>query len=672
MEVLTNLDWKRITKYIPYDTIQAIDFETNGTDASHPDFKLFGVGVANADRAFYIDFRNLSPTEVYDVINHLDKCKLIAHNMLFDAACMYSVLHRLPNHMEGCTLVLFKMLAAEGWLGQTWGLGTAIDDILGWDTNNKDTLDHLLSNHRLSKSEMWKLADLEPLEFGRYCGMDADACYQLWNILTGYCVNDLLPILRWHQSPFMEEVKLLIEQQFRGIAINEPKLRTYLAKLNIQTKRLLTEFLTHSQVNPYVSKFNKQIIDEHKAKEPPKLTKTGKVSVRWEAWKTKLTEMSRTNHFNVNSKQQLIDLFYGHMYYSYRGADGKWNIKVNNDIIEVEPTDSGDRSIDKNVLPRLGRPGQLLAEYNKVLKEIQYVESCLEKIRNGVIHPQFKMHGTVTGRLGGDGGFNIQQQPKTRGYLECWTARPGYALVQLDFSAIEPVVLTNASKDPTLMKLYGKNAKPNDVYLYNAAHMKVFADKILKVYDPHNPTPESIAAAKKEFKALRGISKTIHLAKQYGAGVGKIYYTLVEQGFKITWEETKSLCDDWNKLYQGTEAFGEQLEREWHDKGGYIHNITHRPLTVDRDKLKDLVNRYCQSSGHDILLLFLYMRRSMRIPQANLNWFDSTAVPHYQAMFRSGAKHWMVIMFYERVILLLVLVVFVLITRFDSNSSEGM
>jgi hypothetical protein len=46
----------------------------------------------------------------------------------------------------------------------------------------------------------------------------------------------------------------------------------------------------------------------------------------------------------------------------------------------------------------------------------------------------------------------------------------------------------------------------------------------------------------------------------------------------------------------------------------------------------------------------------MRIPQANLNWFQSTAVPHYQAMFRSGAKHWMVIMFYERVILLLVLV----------------
>lgn len=50
------------------------------------------------------------------------------------------------------------------------------------------------------------------------------------------------------------------------------------------------------------------------------------------------------------------------------------------------------------------------------------------------------------------------------------------------------------------------------------------------------------------------------------------------------------------------------------------------------------------------------MRKSISIPEENLNWFDSTAVPHYQAMFRVGTRHWMVIMFYERVLVLLVLV----------------
>lgn len=49
-----------------------------------------------------------------------------------------------------------------------------------------------------------------------------------------------------------------------------------------------------------------------------------------------------------------------------------------------------------------------MAEYNRILKEIQYVESCLEKGSLMMYYiPQFKIHGTVTGRLGGDGGFNV-------------------------------------------------------------------------------------------------------------------------------------------------------------------------------------------------------------------------------------------------------------------------
>jgi hypothetical protein len=32
--------------------------------------------------------------------------------------------------------------------------------------------------------------------------------------------------------------------------------------------------------------------------------------------------------------------------------------------------------------------------------------------------------------------LNLQQLPKTRGYLECFTARPGHRIVQLDFEAL--------------------------------------------------------------------------------------------------------------------------------------------------------------------------------------------------------------------------------------------
>lgn len=613
---MNQFDWKRLSKYIQIGETYAIDFETNGLDATAPDFKLFGVGVANDTRAFYVDFRDFSMSEIESVLRLIGNCKLLAHNVIFDGACMYRFTGHWPEFI-GCSLVLFKMMAAEGWLGQRWGLDIAIEDVLGWPESNKDTLAELLARHKLPKSRMYELADLEPQTFGEYCGMDADACWQLWHTLVDQCKGGLENILEWHQGPYLSQLELLVEQQFRGILIDEVNMKRYLAKVNMQMFRKLQEFFSHSKVNPHISAFNKAIIDAHKEKEPEQKTKTGKPSVRWTNWNTKLQELKHTNQFNVNSKQQLADLFYDKIYDSYLGApnwkgEQKWNIKVDNEVIEVDATNSGGRSVDKKLLPRLGRPGQLLAEYNKLLKEAQYVQSCLDKIRDGILHPQFKPHGTVTGRLGGDGGFNLQQQPKTKGYLSCFKARPGHAIIQLDFSAVEPVVLTNASRDITLMKLYGPEAKPNDVYLYVAAHIRSFSDEVRQHYDPDNPTPDTISMAKKHCKKIRSTCKTVHLAKQYGAGTGRIKYTLAEQGIDLDWDQANDVCEDWDTLFAGTKEFEEQLNRQWESQGGYIYNLVYRPLAVDSDKRKDLVNRYCQSSGHDILLVYLAYIKELR------------------------------------------------------------
>lgn len=616
MELITEFDWKLLSKYITIGETYAIDFETNGLDATAPDFKLFGVGVADDTRAFYIDFRNFSVRDFEDTLIRLSQCKLIAHNVIFDGACMYRFTKSWPEFI-GCSLVLFKMMAAEGWLGQRWGLDVAIEDVLGWPESNKDTLAELLARHKLPKSRMYQLADLEPEAFGEYCGMDADACWQLWHALVDQCKGGLENILQWHQGPYIAQLEVLVEQQFRGIKIDEHGMLMYLTKVNLKADRKIKEFLTHSKVNPHISAYNKAIIDAHEAKEPAQKTKTGKPSVRWMNWYEKLKELQQTNQFNVNSKQQLADLFYDKIYDSYLGApnwkgEQKWNIKVDDTVIEVETTASGGRPIDKKLLPRLGRPGQLLAEYNKLLKEAQYVQSCLDKLRDGVLHPQFKPHGTVTGRLGGDGGFNLQQQPKTRGYLSCFKARRGHTILQLDFSAIEPVVLTNASRDTTLMKLYGPEAKPNDVYLYVAAHIRSFAGEVRKYYDPDHPTPATISEAKKHCKKIRSTCKTVHLAKQYGAGAGRIKYTLADQGIDLDWDQAKDVCGDWDELFSGTKEFEEKLNREWESQGGYIYNLVHRPIAVDESKKKDLVNRYCQSSGHDILLVYLAYIQELR------------------------------------------------------------
>lgn len=239
--------WKRFDKLMEVGETYAIDFETNGLDATASDFRLLGMGIANNCFSIYVDFRNIDDDNIRAALWVLGQCRLIAHNAMFDGACMYRYLNSWPNFI-GCTLIFFKMLAAEGWTGQRWGLDVAIDDVLGWDVSNKDTLKELLDRHKLAKSDMWKLADLEPVAFAEYCGADADACWQLWQYFQ--TVNE--SVTEWHKQAFMPQIGLLVEQQFRGMMIDVDGLLKHKAKLQVRIVRKEQEFLKHTLVAPHV------------------------------------------------------------------------------------------------------------------------------------------------------------------------------------------------------------------------------------------------------------------------------------------------------------------------------------------------------------------------------------------------------------------------------------
>ncbi|MHA2067894.1 MAG: DNA polymerase, partial [Candidatus Thorarchaeota archaeon] len=596
--VLQNPTWQQIDNLI-LPELHALDLETTGLDVLDPEIKVLGIGLANSKHAFYINMMNIDPDVKEKLYSKLETINLVAHNTFFDAAFMQRDTGKWLD-WQGCSLVLFKMLAAEGWNGQRWGLDVAINDLLGWPVNNKDTLDELLKKHKLPKSRMGELATLEPKTFAEYCANDADACFQLWHYLIEVCQSRFPSVQVWHQQEFLTSIRLLIEQQFAGIKIQTHRLDSYLSKLGGTIVKTVWDFLEHPQVAPHIEEYNRNIIEAHKESEPPKMTKTGKVSVRWQKWEDKLATLEEDNHFNINSKQQLAWLFYDRIH--QHEIRGKQLVVFTEDgPVETDLTESGSRPVHKKLLPQLGAAGRMLADYNKLIKEEGYVKACKEKLRDGVIHPQFRPHGTVTGRLGGSGGLNLQQLPKTEGYLKCWRARPQHKIVQLDFSALEPVVLANGSQDPTLMRLYGPDAAPNDVYLYNAAHISAFKDKITRHYDPYAPTPEGIAAAKKHCKPERSANKVVHLAKQYGAGAFRIWHILRENKFPMELDDVKVVCEEWDELYKGTKEFEHKLINQWHQNKGYIYNLVERPVAVHEDKMKDMLNRYCQSAGHDIL-----------------------------------------------------------------------
>ena len=210
----------------------------------------------------------------------------------------------------------------------------------------------------------------------------------------------------------------------------------------------------------------------------------------------------------------------------------------------------------------------------------------------------------------GPGGLNIQQLPKDERFLRCFIAREGHTLIDTDFTSLENVVLAEHSRDKGLMELYG-SGKPHDSYLFVACF--IFPESgIAEVYKPNNPTKESVAQAKKQFKKYRNIAKVIVLASNYGAGAFKIHLTLTQAGVNITLDEVKKLHERYWELFSGIKRFEKQLRQEWEDREGYFYNGVGRAIVVPEDFLKDIVNRFCQSTGVGLLHRLLWHINKLR------------------------------------------------------------
>lgn len=509
-----------ISTWCSRDSLVAFDVETKGLEPWLPDTKVVGFSLATGGSSCYLDCSSFGFD--FPPVRHLfellitRKCRLLAHNWFFDG---HWLLDSHPDQyerlkVESCTYLVYKLLATEGWDGQSWGLKDAQTSLLGWQDTNERELDewlvgngwvgqnaskkfteemtsrqrirHYYSEDNLdkngrkkvkpSKGEMWR-APRDIL--GKYCCLDSHSTWLLYTEVLHPVVNKYRELPEYINA-YMELLDLLIRQQQRGIEIQEERLAEVVKQWEKKCEDALTAFLEHSEVSKYAKewfdrKFKEEYLDKEpeRYKKPPKKPKEPKMykkdgsyskvylsyiedrlprwehavanpeqSKNWERWVERRQKMVEECTLNLNSGDQLCWLFYERLGYPV-----------------AKYTDSGEPSIDKKVVGLLGEPGKLLRDYGIVDKERSYMQSCLDKQYQGVLHPGFRVPGTLTGRLAGAGGFNAQQQPKVQEYLECFTARKGYKWVQCDVTSLEKVVLAELSKDPALWSLYGPGAK---------------------------------------------------------------------------------------------------------------------------------------------------------------------------------------------------------------------
>lgn len=659
-----------------------LDLETEGLDATDETKRIMGIGLASPAGCWYFATHAWPPdhpawAELREVLAEVGWSSF---NTTFDGSWLWRYWGGLQGYVRPayCTYTAFRALTTEGWPGQRWTLEAAVRDVLGQESH-KEVLLELLVKHGLKsstgkpdKSQMWRLAFLEPAEFGKYCGLDAEGAFQLGQVF-GPIIEQYPALARQLREDWVTMSALAIEQQHAGAEVDLSLLHRRYAACQARMAEIDVALAEHPQSGPLVREEERRLVAEFYA---PSVAyrRTRAEPAEWATLNAQATEagvefvsglewplgghkwiFATSKSKSLSAGQRAVG---GYWYretpvFTPRNQDkpppkvnwasDRWVRKVlytlypavelpadelhpkrfsvageHGDVV-VEATDGGLPPVNLDVMPAFGEVGKLLSERSETEKEASYIASYIESSRDGKVHFRCKIPGTITLRLSGDGGLNFQQIPKVAEVMSAFKPPKGWGLIDLDFASLEPKVMAYFSQDPGYLELFA-SGQLHDVYLWMAQRM--FPDAgIAEVYAPGGKTSkESIAAAKRQFKTLRELVKRIHLAVGYGAGAEKIYTQIRISGEmpEITLPDVVEKRRDYWRILAGIKDWERQLKEERAANGGWIYDGLGLPTAIAEVKLKDIVNTFCQKTGHGALLRFVYyidkFRRERGVP----------------------------------------------------------
>lgn len=131
-------------------------------------------------------------------------------------------------------------------------------------------------------------------------------------------------------------------------------------------------------------------------------------------------------------------------------------------IEPLDKTDAGNNSTSESVLKRLDHPcvGDLL-KFREAKQQLSFfIDGWKPYLVNGRLHPSFKLHGTVTGRLSCENP-NLQQVPRDKRIRTLVTAPEGWWLIEADLSQIELRIAAELANERTLINAFVTGQDPH-------------------------------------------------------------------------------------------------------------------------------------------------------------------------------------------------------------------
>lgn len=286
----------------------------------------------------------------------------------------------------------------------------------------------------------------------------------------------------------------------------------------------------------------------------------------------------------------------------------------------IKETKTGKYSTDESVLKQLSVKHdvpKLIIDFRKASKQLStFIVSWQEKQVKNYLHPNWKMIGTVTGRLA-CAEPNIQATPRDKRVRSLITAPKGWTLVEADYSQIELRIIAHVANEQTMKFIFQTGG---DI------HVKTCND-IFGISEPDYET--------------RKRAKAINFGYCFGMWVDKfLIYCKDKFDVTFTYNEGRKIRKDFFTTYSGLSDWHNR-QRRFVRRNGYVRSLFGRkrrlPAASQNDESyeckeaqRQAINAPIQAVPPDLCYMSMIELREA----FNQEWFKICAQVHDALLFR--------------------------------------
>ena len=285
--------------------------------------------------------------------------------------------------------------------------------------------------------------------------------------------------------------------------------------------------------------------------------------------------------FNWGSTDQLAWLLFDHL-----------------GIKPLDRTDAGNPSTSESVIKRLDHPcTEALLRFRAAKQQLSFFidgwKPFLHKQSRGYyLHPSFKLHGTVTGRLSCEHP-NLQQVPRDPRIRSLISAEKGWTLIQCDLSQAELRIAAELAREKTMIHAFThgidvhwmtaireieRGGGLKDLVIGTACQVAkknnmTYGDAVKILLEAGHSACEEV---NKEWKEYRKKAKAINFGFLYGMWWKKFkIYARDNYGVTVTDDQAEESRTFFFDTYSGLEPWHKRQKR-YVRRHGYVKTLSGR------------------------------------------------------------------------------------------------